>query len=462
MRRMRWYKLGIVIAAVVGLFLLAASPAHAQSNDVSTTDLVRGINTIWVLITAFLVFFMQAGFAFLEAGATREKNTVNILIKNVIDFSIATPVFWAVGYAFMFGAGFGWIGTSGFFLHDVPERDDNLPVLAFWMFQLVFAGTSATIVSGAMAERTRFIVYFIFSIAMAALIYPIFGHWVWSEQGWLANLPLGIGFTDFAGSTVVHSVGGWAALIGTLLLGPRIGRFDPQRANEFRGHSVPLATLGTFILWLGWFGFNPGSQLAAVGSNADQIALVAANTNIAAAVGGLAALFTARWRAGTWRLTITLNGVLGGLVAITAPCNLVRPLDAVIIGAVGGFLVTMGAEWLERAHIDDPVGAVPVHLVAGVWGTLAVGLFASDIGLVHGGGFAQLTVQMIGVGACALWAGGVSLMTFLLIQRTIGLRVSAETELLGLDSAEHGEASYPRFITTNEEVASPKLRPSRQ
>ncbi len=461
MKSLRWIKIGAIAIPLAALFHWGGGVAFAQASEPDMAALVRGINTVWVLITAFLVFFMQAGFAFLEAGSTREKNTVNILIKNVIDFAIATLAFWAVGFAFMFGTGSGWIGTSGFFLINVPERSDDLPIQAFWLFQLVFAGTAATIVSGAMAERTRFIVYLVFSVVIAALIYPIFGHWAWSEQGWLANLPFGNGFTDFAGSTVVHSVGGWAALIGTLLLGPRIGRFDESRREEFRGHSVPLATLGTFILWLGWFGFNPGSQLAAVGENADIIALVAVNTNIAAAAGGITALFTVRLLSNAWRLTYTLNGVLGGLVAITASCNSVEPISALIIGAVGGFLVTMGTDWLERLRIDDPVGAVPVHLVAGVWGTLAVGLFAVDVGLFNGGGLAQLIAQLIGVSACAIWATGTSLTVFLILQRTLGMRVTPERELRGLDAEEHGEASYPRVVTTEEEVASPKLRPAR-
>lgn len=459
MKRMTLRRVGIIGAALLFWFI-AAAPAQAQTytND----ELVRGINTVWVLITAFLVFFMQAGFAFLEAGSTHEKNTVSILIKNIIDFAIATLAFWAVGYAFMFGTGTPLIGLSHFFLNDLTlPVEVNLPPLAFWLFQLVFAGTAATVVSGAMAERTRFLVYLIFSVVMGAFIYPIFGHWAWGN-GWLSTLSFGAatGFHDFAGSTVVHSVGGWAALAGAYLLGPRIGRFDSSRKgdSEFRGQSVPLATLGVFILWLGWFGFNPGSQLSAIGPNADIVALVAVNTNIAAAMGGLGALLLARMQYGVWRLTTTLNGVLGGLVAITAPCNIVTPLDAVIIGTVGGVLVTYGTVWLERLRIDDPVGAVPVHLVAGVWGTLAVGLFGNGMGLLDGGGVGQLLIQFVGIVVCAIWAGGLSFLTFFIIQQSIGLRVPANIERLGLDNAEHGETAYNRFVESVEETPSPKIR----
>ncbi|NJO07462.1 MAG: ammonium transporter [Chloroflexaceae bacterium] len=458
--RRRLFQIVCVTGATLLLLLCGSGVAFAQ-NTTTEADLIRGMNTIWVLITAFLVFFMQAGFAFLEAGSTREKNTVNILIKNILDFSIATVAFWVVGYAFMFGEGTGLIGLSHFFLIGL-EDDGTLPALAFWLFQLVFAGTAATIVSGAMAERTRFSVYLLFSIVMGAFIYPIFGHWAWSEYGWLNNLPLGNGFMDFAGSTVVHSVGGWAALAGAMLLGPRIGRFDTTSPANFQGHSVPLATLGVFILWLGWFGFNPGSQLSTIGANADTVALVAVNTNFAAAVGGISALVISRLHTGQWRLITTLNGVLGGLVAITASCNVVDQFGALVIGMVGGILVTYGTEWLARLKIDDPVGAVPVHLFAGIWGTLAVGLFGREIGVFYGGGFDQLLVQLLGIVVCAIWSGGASMLAFLIIQRTVGLRVSLDVEHLGLDNAEHGEVGYRRFVQSPEEEPSPKPRPEQR
>lgn len=453
----RWYRLFSGCVGGVLLWLLLAEPAAAQA--VGTDPLVRGINTVWVLVAAFLVFFMQAGFAFLEAGATNEKNTVSILIKNLIDFSIGTIAFWAVGYAFMFGTSNSWIGTDGFLLLELNYNGD-LPPLAFWLFQLVFAGTAATIVSGAMAERTRFVVYLITSVMMTAFIYPIFGHWAWSDSGWLRNLPLGMGFHDFAGSTVVHSVGGWAALMGAILLGPRLGRFRSTDATAdptiFQGQSVPFATLGVFILWLGWFGFNPGSQLAAVGTDADVIALVAANTNLAAAAGGLGSLVLVRSLQGKWRLTTTLNGVLGGLVAITAPCSVVQPAIALLIGLVGGIFTALGTWWLEAVQIDDPVGAVPVHLFAGIWGTLAVGLFANDVGLLMGGGFEQFAAQLIGIGTCAVWAGSLAFGLFFLLNRTIGLRVSPLVEAQGLDAIEHGETGYARFREAREDTRSTK------
>jgi Amt family ammonium transporter len=430
--------------------------SDALAQTASTADLVKGINTVWVLISAFLVFFMQAGFAFLEAGSTHEKNTVSILMKNLIDFSIATVSFWLVGYAFMFGSGNNWIGLDSFFLFGLDSNgspaEAEVAPLALWLFQLVFAGTAATIVSGAMAERTKFSVYLLTSVIMTAIIYPIFGHWVWGE-GWLHDM----GFHDFAGSTVVHSVGGWAALVGALLLGPRIGRFDSEHAESFRGQSVPFATLGVFILWLAWFGFNPGSQLAAVGPNADAIALVAANTNLAAAAGAVGSLLLVRLRRGQWRLTSTLNGVLGGLVAVTAPCNLVDQFGAFVIGLIGGLVVTLATWLLEARKIDDPVGAVPVHLAAGIWGTLSVGIFGVENGLVYGGGVQQLLVQGVGVLACALWTVSLSFVAFSAIQHTIGLRVASDVEEQGLDAVEHGETGYSRIRDSVEDTPSTKL-----
>lgn len=451
MRRMRW-----LLAALPLALLLALLPTTVAAQEaVSTADLARGINTVWVLITAFLVFFMQAGFAFLEAGSTNEKNTVSILMKNVLDFAVGTLAFWAFGYALMYGNGTGLIGTSAFFLIGM-DYDGDVPGLAFWLFQLMFAGTAATIVSGAMAERTRFVVYLAISVVMTGLIYPVFGHWTWSGQGWLAALPLGDGFHDFAGSTVVHSVGGWVALVGAITVGARIGRFDGG-SNTLRGQSVPFAALGVFILWLGWFGFNPGSQLAAIGSNADAIALVAANTNLAAAMGGLGSLVLVRIIEGTWRLTTTLNGVLGGLVAITAACNVVMPAWAIVIGIIGGMITVLATWWLESVQIDDPVGAVPVHLFAGIWGTLAVGLFATDTGVLMGHGFGQLAAQLVGIVVCAAWSAGSAFIFFRLARLVVGdLRVTPLVEAQGLDAAEHGETGYPRLADAEEESPSVK------
>jgi Amt family ammonium transporter len=438
---LRW----VIIPAVVSVALLSATPAYAQDPD-PISELTRGLNTLWVLITAFLVFWMQAGFALVEAGLTRAKNTTNILFKNLIDFVFATIAFWAFGYAFMYGtSASGWIGTTGFF---ISGGDDvvGVPVLAFWFFQLVFAGTAATIVSGAMAERTKFSAYLIYSFFISAIIYPIAGHWVWGA-GWLWTLPFGAGFRDFAGSTVVHSVGGWLSLVGAIVLGPRIGRFTKSgKSVAIPGHSITLATLGVFILWLGWFGFNPGSQLAIHGGNADAVALVAANTNIAAAAGALAAMIV------TWvfvakkpDLGTTLNGTLAGLVAITAPCAYVTPFHSIIIGAIGGVIVVYGALLLEKLRIDDPVSAVPVHLFNGIWGTLAIGIFGT-VGiesLLTGDGGQQLIAQLIGVLAFAVWCLITGFILFLAIKAINGLRVSAEEEIKGLDILEHGTEAYP-------------------
>ena len=449
LRSMRWLR-WVVIPAVVSTALLFASPAYAQDPD-PIEELTRGLNTAWVLLTAFLVFWMQAGFAFVEGGLTRSKNTTNILFKNLIDFVFATLAFWAFGYAFMYGStAAGWIGTSGFFTDPTLGDVAGLPVLAFWFFQLVFAGTAATIVSGAMAERTKFSAYLIYSFFISAMIYPVAGHWIWGA-GWLWTLPFGAGFRDFAGSTVVHSIGGWLALIGALALGPRLGRFTKDgKPISIPGHSISLVVLGVFILWLGWFGFNPGSQLAIHGGNADAVALVAVNTNLAAAAGGLVAMVVA-WLFVTKKpdLPTTLNGVLAGLVAITAPCAYVTPGYSILIGAIGGVIVVYGAILLERLKIDDPVSAVPVHLMNGIWGTLAIGIFATENGVTGlvAGNTSQILAQLIGVAAVGVWCVATGLILFhVIIKYTVGLRVSREEELKGLDIEEHGTEAYPRDV----------------
>ncbi|MFC1465750.1 MAG: ammonium transporter [Candidatus Brachytrichaceae bacterium NZ_4S206] len=445
-------------------FLVGSRFVFAQEAD-PTAEVLRGVDTMWVLVAAFLVFFMQAGFALVEAGLTRAKNASNIMMKNVMDFVMGSLGYWAIGYGLMFGAvSSGLFGTSNFFLGATGDDIGNVPMLAFWLFQLVFAGTAATIVSGAMAERTKFSGYLIYSIVISALIYPIFGHWVWGT-GWLwtlgdsTGLVPGGGFRDFAGSTVVHSVGGWAALMGTLALGPRLGRFNRDGSpNAIPGHSVTLFGLGVFILWLGWFGFNPGSQLAIAGGNADAVALVAANTNLAAAAGAAAAVLYGFFTSKKANVGGAFNGVLGGLVAITAPCAFVTPLDSVIIGAVGGVLVMVFGKVLEALKIDDPVGAIPVHLVSGAWGTLAVGLFASlngVTGLFHGGGLGQLIIQLIGVIACGVWTAATTGLLFFAIKKTIGLRVSAEEEIQGLDAMEHGTIAYPQDVDFTPGAPSP-------
>jgi Amt family ammonium transporter len=430
------------LLGVSTMLLLFTGDAFAQDAPPTVDELARGINTVWVLVAAFLVFFMQAGFSLVEAGFTRSKNTINILFKNVADFLIATIAYWAIGYALMFGEGSPFIGMTGFFLTGLESDTAGIPTMAVWIFQLVFAGTAATIVSGAMAERTKIQAYLIYTVVLTVLIYPIFGHWVWGG-GWLTEL----GFLDFAGSTVVHSVGGWAALVGAILVGPRLGKFNKDgSANVITGHSIALGTLGVFILWLGWFGFNPGSQLAAVGSNADAIALVAVNTNLGAAAGGIAALLLKWLRSGKADLGMALNGVLGGLVAVTAPCAFITPLASVITGLIGGVVIFATVPMLERFKIDDPVGAVPVHLFNGIWGTIALGLFHTESGLLTTGSGSLIVAQIIGIVACGVWTVATSAAMFYAIKATIGLRVSAAEEEAGLDFQEHGSVAYPDLV----------------
>jgi len=431
-----------LVLLVLGSALASADTATAEGNALA-------IDTVWMLVAAFLVFFMQAGFAMVEGGYTRAKNAANIMMKNLMDFSIGSIAFWAVGFAIMFGADtLGLIGTDGFFLTGGdPSTREGLWQLAFWMFQVVFAATAATIVSGAMAERTRFSAYLVYSVFISGLIYPIVGHWIWGG-GWLA----GLGFTDFAGSTVVHSVGGWAGLAGAIVLGPRAGKY--VRAGErivvkaIPGHNIPLAALGVFILWFGWFGFNAGSTTSGTDLS---IATIAVTTNLAAAAGAVGALFYSWVRFGKPDPSMALNGALAGLVAITAGCAYVSPSSSLIIGLAAGLLVIVSVELLDkRLHIDDPVGAVSVHGVCGAFGTLAVGLFAESAyggvnGLFFGGGFGLLGVQALGTLSVFAWVFGSCLVLFTVIKATMGLRVSAEEELRGLDIGEHGIESYSGF-----------------
>jgi Amt family ammonium transporter len=422
---------------------IGAPPAPAAKKAVPTypgdKPKPKNIDILWTLIAAALVFFMQAGFALVEAGFTRAKNAINILMKNLMDFSLGSLAFWAVGFAIMFGATSGGLfGGDMFFLDfwgKVGDTGNGAWMLTFWMFQVVFCATAATIVSGAMAERTKFHAYLIYSVLVSAVIYPVFGHWAWGNlllgsgnSGWLAKL----GFADFAGSTVVHSMGGWIGLAGAIVLGPRIGKYGPDgKPRAIPGHNLPLAALGVFILWLGWFGFNPGSTTAAI----PDIAWIFVNTNLAAAAGAVLAMFTSWTMFGKPDASMAFNGALAGLVAITAGCDAVSPLGAVIIGALAGVIVVLSVVTLDRLHVDDPVGAVSVHGVCGAWGTLAVGIF----------GGAKLWVQAVGVLSAFVWAFGLGLIMFYIIKVTVGLRVSPEEEQVGLDSSEHGGNAYPDF-----------------
>jgi Amt family ammonium transporter len=427
----------MILVASLTPGLAADDPPTLESNRAAIELVQVHANYLWTMIAAALVFFMQAGFAMVECGFTRAKNAVNIMMKNLMDFAIGSLAYWAVGFALMFGVTTtGWFGTSGFFLSDFQPGGDPW-VLAFWMFQVVFAATAATIVSGAMAERTKFSGYMIYSLAISALVYPIFGSWAWGSlfkgAGWLE----GLGFIDFAGSTVVHSVGGWASLAGTLVLGPRLGKYTADgRVRPILGHNIPLAALGVFILWLGWFGFNPGSTTTADKS----IAMIFVNTNLAAAAGCVLAMASSWLKFGKPEVGMSLNGALAGLVAITAGCANVTPGSSILIGAIAGVLVVYAVMFFDKRKIDDPVGAISVHGVCGAWGTLAAGLF--DMG---GFSMGVVGVQLLGIATCFLWTFPLALGLFKLIDVTIGLRVSPEEELEGLDHVEHGGSAYPDF-----------------
>jgi Amt family ammonium transporter len=411
-------------------------PPTVESNAKAIEQVQTHANYLWTMVAAFLVFFMQPGFAMVETGFTRAKNAANIMMKNMMDFCVGSLCFWAVGFGLMFGVSNGWFGITGFFLSDFGQDQDPW-VFAFWLFQVVFAGTAATICSGAMAERTKFSGYLVYAIIVSALIYPIFGSWAWGGLykggGWLEKL----GFIDFAGSTVVHSIGAWVALAGIVVLGPRLGKYSREgRPLPIPGHSMTLATLGVFILWFGWFGFNPGSTTTADTS----IARIAVNTNLAAAAGAVLAMLVTWLKFGNPDVGLSLNGALAGLVAITAPCNNVSPVSAVIIGAVAGILVIYSVLFWERMHIDDPVGAVSVHGTCGAWGTLAAAIF-NETGFSAG----VLGVQVLGVVVAFVWAFGVGYILFKIVAATIGLRVSEEEELEGLDLSEHRAEAYPEF-----------------
>lgn len=433
-------------------FLLSAifhSDAWAAEQEISLEQLSQGLNTVWVLIGAFLVFFMQAGFGMVESGFIRAKNTCNILTKNFLDFCMASLGFFLIGYGLMFGDGNGFMGMKGWCLYGLEDKASGLPLYAFWLFQAAFCGAAATIVAGGMAERMKFHAYLIYSFIISAFIYPIVGHWIWGG-GWLSNM----GFADFAGSTVVHTVGGFAALIGTIILKPREGKYGVDgKPKVLAGHNIPLASLGVFILWFGWFGFNAGSTLGVTdGSN---IARIAINTNLAAALGGIAAMVTVWKRFGKPDLSMAMNGALAGLVAITAPCAFVEPWAAIVIGTIAGYIVVKGVELLDKLQIDDPVGAFPVHGINGVWGTLSIGIFGKQAlglannGFIYGGNPMQLGIQIVGSVSAVVFVIVVMGIVFKLIDLTVGLRVSREEELRGLDIGEHGMEAYGGFQIFN-------------
>ncbi len=398
-----------------------------------------GIDTIWVLISAALVMLMQGGFSLVEIGLTRAKNSINILMKNFVDFSVGTMIFWFFGFSLMFGEDIGGFIGIGEFMSD-SNAVDGIPFKANLIFQTVFAATAATIVSGAIAERTKFSAYLIFSVIVTAIIYPISGHWIWGG-GWLSEM----GFHDFAGSTVVHSVGAWVALAGAIVVGPRLGKYSASgKSRVIPGHNLALAALGVFILWFGWFGFNGGSQLAASGEdNAVAISHIFLTTSLSAVAGAMTAMIISWIRYKKPALSITMNGALAGLVGITAGCNIVSPGSALIIGVICGTFLVFAVEFIDqKLKVDDPVGAIAVHGVSGALGTIMVGFFAKEGGLFFGGGFGLLFTQIIGVVAVFVWAFSLGFLLFKLIKVTIGVRVSKEEEEKGLDITEHGEQIY--------------------
>jgi Amt family ammonium transporter len=439
-----------------------ATPAAPAVTLSATDSAISAINTTWTLVAAFLVFCMQAGFMMLEAGFARERESVNVLLECIVDTCLCGLLFWAFGFMFMFGTGNGWIGTQSdfFFLGVSPTAatygSTGVAMFAFWIFQYAFADTCSTITSGSMVGRTGFMGDLLYSIGVSGFIYPILGHWAWGPGGWLTTLSTP--FHDFAGSTVVHSVGGFVSLAGAIVLGPRLGRkFKRDGGGMPAGHSMSLAAVGGVILWFGWYGFNPGSTLSALDSGG--IGRIAMNTTLAACAGGLVAMLITYPRIKKWDTGITINGFLAGLVAITCPCYWVNSLGAVALGGIAGGVVIVGVELLEYLRIDDPIGAWPVHGLCGIWGTLSLGLFATGdfgaagptgmdnsagtvTGLLYGGGFDQLKAQIIGSAVMCAAAFGSALVLMYVVKATRTLRVSREGELEGLDIHEHGAPNY--------------------
>lgn len=407
-------------------------------------ELASGIDTVWVLLCAALVFLMEGGFAFLEAGFIRAKNSMNIVMKVFTDSTLGMLSYWAFGFGIMYGLDrAGLFGTSGFFIAGNLEHIQlRVPIYAYWLFQAAFAMAMASIVSGAVAERMKFSPYIVYTVLAAGLIYPLAGHWVWASGGWLYNL----GMLDFAGSAVVHAVGGWSALAAVMVLGPRTGKYNEDGSmNVLPAHNLHLAFLGTFILWFGWFGFNPGSSLSGLDLN---IARIAVTTNLAAAAGGTAGILFTKFRYGKADPSMAMNGALAGLAAITAGCAFVSPLSAVFIGTVAGVLVVLAVSFFDRIKADDPVGAIAVHGVNGTWGVLAVGLFAQQGGFFYGGGSKLLMVQALGVLSVSALAFASTYLIFSALKKTVGIRVTVEEEFEGLDIIEHGVPAYSGLVAS--------------
>ncbi len=416
--------------------------------EISITSLAQGIDTVWVLLCAALVFFMEGGFAALEAGFIRSKNSLNIIMKVFADCTVGMLGYWVIGFGLMYGLDkAGLFGTNGVILTgSFSHLNLRIPLYAYWLFQAAFAIAMVTIVSGAVAERMKFGPYMIFSLLATTIIYPIAAHWIWNPSGWLAKL----GMMDFAGSAAVHSVGGWAALAAVLVLGPRNGKFNKDGSvNVLPAHNLPLAALGAFMLWFGWFGFNPGSSLSGLDLN---IARVAVTTNLAAAAGGTVSTLYTMWKYGKPDASMIINGSLAGLVAITAGCAFVSPASAVVIGSIAGVLVVLAVPFFDWIKADDPVGAIAVHGVCGAFGAMAVGIFAEKGGLIYTGSLKLLGVQALGVLSVSVWAFTVTGCIFYILKKTVGIRVSKEDELDGMDLSEHGIAAYT-------EIESSHVRP---
>jgi Amt family ammonium transporter len=462
---------GLTLVVMAAMSYLVFGHVYAADAEVKAADVVNPVNTAWTLIAAFLVFGMQVGFTMLEAGFCRSRETVNVLMECVVDTCLCGILFYAIGFAFMFSHGNGFIGYHWFFLQGAPATYETTGVafLAVWIFQFAFADTCSTITSGAMIGRTGFVGDLLYSVAVSGFIYPIIGHWAWGPDGWLALMgsdghvwpSLGTGFHDFAGSTVVHTIGGFIALAGSIVLGPRLGRkFKRDGGAPMLPHDLTIAVTGGLILWFGWYGFNPGSTLSAM--DFEGIGRVATNTTLAACAAGLTAMFWAFKSSKKWDAGFTTNGFLAGLVAITCPCYWVSPTGAILLGGIAGVLVVLGVEALEWFRIDDPIGAVPVHGFCGIWGTLSLGLFACGRygatgpitadnsaplkGLFYGGGTQLLVAQAIGSAVVTLATFSIAMVVMYAVNATGTLRVSAEGELYGLDLHEHGISAYPEYV----------------